>query len=70
MDKFKALRILNVILLISALTQATTALLAYFDLISDRWFKIFHLYNGPLLVLLIAFHLSLNFKWIAQNYFK
>ncbi len=72
MNKFVWLRILNVLLLLSALFQAGTGVLGWAKGIDvdGSFFIIAHPYNGVFLVALILVHLALNRQWIAQNYFR
>lgn len=70
MSKFILMRVLNVILLVSALFQAGTGFLAWGNAINTHFFVIAHPVNGIILVVLILTHLALNWQWVVQNYFR
>ncbi len=69
--KFVALRVLNVVLLVSARFQAGTGILAWVHAIpTGNFFVWAHPINGLILVALILVHLALNWQWIVANYFR
>lgn len=67
MKKNTALKILNPILLVLFVSQASTGL--SHAKISHEAFEFLHEGGGVLLIALIAVHLILNFSWIKASYF-
>jgi hypothetical protein len=51
-----------------AVNQAVTALFS--DKLSHEAFEFFHQGGGAILLVLIAFHFTLNFDWVKKNYFS
>ena len=51
------------------LNMAVTGLLGV-DRIGDEIYKFVHVYPGYFLVVMIIFHLILNWDWIKSHYFK
>jgi cytochrome b561 len=72
MNKFKLLKVLNPVLFIVFVIQALTALDMVFDLnfVNTQLVFNIHKYNGLLLIVLIAFHIFLNWAWVKANIFK
>jgi len=64
----KALRVVNVFLILNFLVQAATGLLR--DWMPYGVFSAIHKPSGYLLVFLILTHVYLNRNWLMQNYFK
>jgi uncharacterized membrane protein len=60
-------KILNPILLVLFINQATTVL--FLDELPHWAFQIFHKGGGSILLTLIAVHFILNFNWVKANYF-
>jgi hypothetical protein len=62
----------NGLLLVSALLQACTGALLFFELDLVIGFPVsdIHKYNGPILALLIVLHIILNWKWFKAHYFS
>lgn len=60
-------KILNPILLVLFINQATTVL--FLDELSPWAFQTFHKTGGGILLALIAVHFILNFNWVKANYF-
>jgi hypothetical protein len=67
MKRNTALKILNPVLLLFFVNQATTVLLR--EHLSPKAFGLFHKTGGAILLALIALHIILNFNWIKANYF-
>ena len=72
MDKVKLLRIVNPILFISFIVQATTASIMVLRIRVPHLRSILelHEYNGILMIILVAIHVTLNWGWIRANFFK
>ena len=67
MKKNEFHKILNPILVVLFINQATTVL--FLDEL-PRWaFQVFHKGGGGILLTLIALHFILNFNWVKANYF-
>ena len=60
-------KILNPILLVLFINQATTVL--FLDELPPWAFQVFHKAGGGILLALIAVHFILNFNWVKANYF-
>ena len=75
MNKFKLLKISNLVLFISAGIQVLTGVVLFFDLFVMRS-KLFmaivqiHKYNGLIFTALVILHLALNWGWIRSQFFK
>jgi hypothetical protein len=67
MKRNTALKILNPVLLLFLVNQATTAL--FIDHLSPKAFGLFHKTGGAIFICLITLHIILNFNWIKANYF-
>ncbi|MFZ0035721.1 MAG: hypothetical protein WAK60_12135 [Sedimentisphaerales bacterium] len=67
MKRNTALKILNPVLILLFINQATTVLLR--DHLSHNAFGLFHKTGGAILLCLITLHIILNFNWIKANYF-
>lgn len=67
MKRNTALKILNPILLLFFINQATTVFLI--DHLSPKAFGLFHKTGGAIFLCLIALHFILNFNWVKANYF-
>jgi hypothetical protein len=59
-------KILNPILVIFALNQATTAIFS--EELPHEVFEVLHQGGGFVLLSLIALHFILNFNWVKANY--
>lgn len=72
MNKQAILKIINPLLLVSVVVQATTGLIFFFDLQVPHLKTLMeiHGYNGLLMVLLAVTHVSLNWSWIRASYFR
>jgi hypothetical protein len=80
MDKAKMLKVLNPVLFISILTQATSIFLKNIsgifikDISRQMDLKgtldIIHTYNGYIFIGLLTIHIFLNWNWIKANIFK
>lgn len=68
MDKQKSLRIINVALFLLVLGLVISAL--SHDFIPHEIFEKAHPLTGFTLVILVIFHLILNWPWVKSNYFK
>lgn len=62
----------NGLLLISAVIQAITGAMLFLGIIPVTSVKLadLHKFNGPLLVMLIAFHVAINWSWFKTHYFR
>jgi len=72
MNKAKALKWVNLVLLISAVVQVTTGLilaLGWFPSALGEISKL-HEHNGMLFIVLLFAHLFFNWGWIKSNFFK
>lgn len=68
MKKVKALKIVNLLLFLAFISQASTGIgQAYID--ADL-LTVIHRIGGILLLILALTHLSLNWGWVKQNYLK
>jgi hypothetical protein len=68
MNKQKALKIINVLLILDFLGLVSTAVLD--DVIPRELFEKIHPSLGLTLVVLVIIHIILNFTWIKATYFK
>jgi len=68
MDKKTALKIINVIIAILILSQASSAILR--GLIGREAFEILHEGGGVLLLLGVIVHVVLNWGWVKSAFFK
>ena len=69
MKKADLLKIVNIFLALDFLIIAGTALLRDF-IIETGYYRQFHAYPGFILIVLVAIHLFLNWKWVKTTYFK
>jgi hypothetical protein len=67
MKRNTVLKVLNPVLLLFFINQATTVL--FIDHLSPGTFGLFHKTGGAIFLCLIAIHFILNFNWIKANYF-
>ena len=65
MNKRNLLKIVNVLLAILILNQATTALLR--DILGHNLFEFFHEGGGVTLFVIALVHLYLNWAWVKAN---
>ena len=65
MKKSGLLKIVNFLLLINFLSQGLTGL--FHDSIPDETYEIIHGWGGLILVLLVIFHLILNWGWVKMQ---
>ena len=72
MNKIVALRVVNVALFLSFMTQAATAIIMLLRIKTHYTQLIFeiHEYNGIFMVIIAATHIALNWGWIRANFFK
>jgi len=72
MNKAKLLRALNPILLVDFFVVATTGVQLLLDLNfpNPELVYEFHKYSGLLMIVLVIFHLMLNWSWIKTNILK
>jgi heme A synthase len=68
MSKNKALKVVNLILFILLVSQATTGLLRV--KLSHEVFEWGHERAAFLLLAMAGVHLALNWNWVKVNYFK
>jgi hypothetical protein len=68
MDKNTALKVVNPALAVLILNQPFSGLL--YLVIGWDFFESLHVGGGILLVLLVALHLMLNWRWVTTNFFK
>jgi hypothetical protein len=68
MDKKTALKIINVIIAILILSQASSATLR--GLIGREAFEILHEGGGVLLLIGVIVHVFLNWGWVKSAFFK
>ena len=66
--KITALKIINLLLLVSFLLQAGSGV--FHSKISPEVYEWVHEWNGILLIILAINHLILNWGWMKTNYFK
>jgi predicted ferric reductase len=72
MSKLKALRILNLLLIIVFLFIGSSGILYWLGWLDIPYstFRLVHPLTGLLLVILVILHLILNYNWIKANYLK
>lgn len=72
MNKLKALRIINLLLMIVFFFLASSGLLYWIGWLDIPYstFSLIHPITGLSLVILVILHLILNFNWIKANYLK
>jgi hypothetical protein len=72
MNKVKALMVVNPLLLCLFIIQVITSLIIFFQIKipSVQLVAEIHEYNGLLLILVAAMHITLNWGWIQANFFK
>jgi hypothetical protein len=68
MDKKTALKVINVIIAILILSQASSAILR--GLIGREAFEILHEGGGVLLVIGVIIHVILNWGWVKSAFIK
>ncbi|MCX5868333.1 MAG: hypothetical protein NT009_12820 [Proteobacteria bacterium] len=68
MKKLKALKIINLLLLIVFFIQASTGMGHNF--IDGEWFAVIHRTGGILLLIFAVSHLILNWGWVKANFLK
>ena len=68
MSKNKALKVVNLVLLVLIINQMVGAFL--YGGISHELFEWGHERAGMLLAVVVAVHLGLNWNWVKANYFK
>ena len=68
MNRMTLLKIVNPLLAVLALNQATTGLL--FDLLPRPVFEIIHQGGGIAFVIAAGLHVLLNWNWIKSNYLR
>ena len=68
MNKVKILKALNPVLFLLLLSQMATGLLIFLD--AGEAFTTVHLITGGCLVLVGIAHLTLNWNWVAMQYFR
>jgi hypothetical protein len=66
MKRNTALKVLNPVLLLFFVNQATTVL--FREHLSHNAFGLFHKTGGAIFLALITLHIILNFNWIKANY--
>lgn len=73
MNKATVLKITNFCMFISALIQVSTGVALFFNLFVSQ-IKVFeaiaetHKYNGPVFIVLVMTHLSLNWGWVKSQF--
>ncbi len=72
MNRLKALRIINLLLIVVFFFIATSGLLYWVGWLNIPYstFRLVHPLTGLTLVVLVIFHLILNYNWIKANYLK
>jgi hypothetical protein len=70
MSRNKALKIVNVVLLVLLLNQLVSGLLAANGKLSHEGFEWLHARAAWLLLIVAAAHIVLNWNWIKASYFK
>ena len=72
MNKLLGLRVVNMALFFSFVLQVITSLIIFLKIRLSNTEAIFevHEYNGLLMILLAATHITLNWGWIKANFFK
>lgn len=68
MNKVKALKVLNPVLLLLSLSQAATGLLIFLG--AGEAVSTAHVVTGSCLALCGIAHLALNWGWVRMQYFK
>jgi len=72
MNRLKALKVVNLLLMVVFLSLATSGLLYWVGLLDIPYstFRLIHPITGLTLVILVIIHLVLNYNWIKANYLK
>jgi hypothetical protein len=72
MNRLKALRIVNLLLIIVFFSIASSGLLYWAGWLNIPYstFRVVHPFTGLTLVILVIIHLVLNYNWIKANYLK
>lgn len=72
MNKVGALRIVNVVLFFSFITQVITSIIILLRIKLHYTQLIFeiHEYNGLFMIIAAATHITLNWGWMKANFFK
>jgi hypothetical protein len=71
MNKQKALKYVNLALIVLFVAQAVTGVLAFTGLLAGAEFaEELHEYAGLAMVITVLIHLWLNWGWVKVNYFK
>ena len=72
MNKMKFLKVINFILFFVLIAQALTILVMLFDLniVNPHYLVLIHKVNGLFLIVLVIFHIALNWTWLKSTYFK
>ena len=72
MNKFGALRIVNMVLFFSFILQVITSVIILLKIRLHYTQLVFevHEYNGLFMIMVAATHISLNWGWIKANFFK
>ena len=72
MNKFVALRIVNMVLFFSFMLQVITSVIILLKIRLPYTQLVFevHEYNGLLMIIAAATHITLNWGWIKANFFK
>ena len=72
MNKAAVLRVVNMVLFFSFTAQVITSIIILLRIKSHYTQLIFeiHEYNGLLMIIVAAVHITLNWGWIKANFFK
>ena len=70
MNKVKALRVVNIFLIVTAVIQIVTSLILFFRLMPAHAGVIvkIHVHNGIAFIAIALIHLTLNFDWVKAQY--
>ena len=75
MNKVKLLKVTNILLFLSMVSQALTGIVLFFNIFVTKaeFFEMMdeiHKYNGLVLTVLFLFHLILNWGWVKMQFSK
>ncbi|MCF7794415.1 MAG: DUF4405 domain-containing protein [Candidatus Cloacimonetes bacterium] len=73
MNKQKALKILNIFLLLAFLTAAVSLILYRYipsEIQGSEFLYGLHGWSGIIFIIIAIFHFILNFNWVKMMYFK
>ncbi|MCX5716266.1 MAG: DUF4405 domain-containing protein [Candidatus Omnitrophica bacterium] len=72
MNKAKLMKVVNPLLLLSAIIQMLTGVFLFFNLFAKQlsFMSSLHEYNGIIFTALVLIHIWLNWRWFSAVFFK